>query len=157
MIIEEKHYTHYKEMLDEMNREIEEKKAKMTPEEIAADHKKMMQQAEWIKQQSDEKASRQKKVVNPKKVENYEEMKKFSLALARQFDFDIQIEEKNEFYATIELVTGDVILNDYTPKEGRCVLALLITSADDVYIGAKGEDIYFSFGFNLYNIVEIVS
>ena len=144
MLIEKRFFDIAKREDEEIKRELEAEKAKMTEEEKLEE--KNRQEAEV----KEPRMKKHKKIPDSRKIVEFTFLQKAALEIAEHMGMNIKTErKKDDLWGTIELAFDKMWFLDSTPPEWVDVWNSLLTEAHSVYIEIKDNMIVYQYSYDL--------
>ena len=138
MRIEKNFYDQSHQEYLEMERELQLEEDALTDEERAEKKRKTTQDAKKMFRKFEEQNRHIRYVPNPQKIANFNKLSALALALAQNLEQNIVIETK-ERNGHITMTSDGMIINSFCPPDTNKVFTLLLSEADDVWIGSKNN------------------
>lgn len=137
----------------EMEKELQHEEDTLTDEERAEKKRQTTQDAEKMFRKIEEQNRHIKYVPNAKKIVNFQRLSALALALAQNTEQNILIESK-EPNGHIKMTSGGLIINSFCPPDTNKVFTLLLSEADDMWIGSKNDLIEIDLWYVLYDVIH---
>lgn len=153
MYIEKKFHTEAVLEMQRIKREIEEEEAAMTDEERAKQAAENEAEADAIIQSVEEKRRNSYQVINGERLKWFTRLSDCVLQMAEITMLDVVIKTEGT-HGKIELRTDYLVLNESCPSDVGETFAVLIKTADDLYMKADGEDVVIECFFNLVDEIS---
>lgn len=136
MRIEKNFYDEAHQEYLEMEKEIQSQKNALTDEEREQKAIQMKQDATKMFRKFEEENKYIQYIPNAKKIAEFQKLSALALAFAQNAEQNILIESK-ERNGHIKTTSGGLIINSFCPPDTNKVFTLLLSEADDVWIGSK--------------------
>ena len=150
MLIEKRFFDIAKREDEEIKRELEAEKAKMTEEEKLEEKKQHEAEVKEIIRKAEAQMKKHKKIPDSKKIVEFTFLQKAALEIAKQMSMNIKTERKeDDLWGTIELSFDKMWFLDSTPPEWVDVWNSLLTEAHSVYIEIKDNMIVYQYSYDL--------
>lgn len=153
MKIEKKYHQRAVDFMNEIKREEEKRKSKMSEEEKVAENAQMELEVDSIIQRCNEQRSRKYRIVEPGKLSGFQKIAEHALWLAERGEMDIRVTTEN-LHGKIAFATDYFLLNRCTPKEMKMAFMEMIDTADEVSIGVRDGMLDLEFFYDFFVDVD---
>ena len=154
MLIEKRFFDIAKREDEEIKRELEAEKAKMTEEEKLEEKKQHEAEVKEIIRKAEEKMKKHKKIPDSKKIVEFTFLQKAALEIAEHMSMNIKTERKeDDLWGTIELSFDKMWFLDSTPTEWVETWNTLLKEAHSVYIQIRDNMIVYQYSYDLFREV----
>lgn len=144
MLIEKRFFDIAKREDEEIKRELEAEKAKMTEEEKLEEKNRHEAEVKELIRKAEARMKKHKKIPDSKKIVEFTLLQKAALEIAEHMGMNIKTEQKkDDLWGTIELAFDKMWFLDSTPPEWVDVWNSLLTEAHSVYIEIKDRDVWY--------------
>ncbi len=150
MEFEKKYYTKAKELMDEVDEELQRLQSSMTEEEKLAEKEQNEQGFQKLLERCENELEKTRRIFDPKKRACFEDMVAAGKVLAEAIEADISV-KSDEMHGTIRLETGLVLFGIPCGYAGRDELMLLMRMADDVFVIPENDTIKWEFSFDFFD------
>ena len=138
MLIEKRFFDIAKREDEEIKRELEAEKAKMTEEEKLEEKNRHEAEVKELIRKAEARMKKHKKIPDSKKIVEFTLLQKAALEIAEHMGMNIKTEQKkDDLWGTIELAFDKMWFLDSNPPEWVDVWNSLLTEAHSVYIEIK--------------------
>lgn len=155
MRIAEYHFTMAQERLKRLEREIKEEYEAMSDKEKLEEKNNTERQYEKLCLRIKEGKKHERQIINERKMEQFNEMSKKAVFLARELRTDILVDITEKFSGRICFKTNFILFNNDTPPIYRKYFAELLQKADDVLVSTLEDAFTLEFLFPLYDEIQI--
>ena len=156
MLIEKRFFDSAKSEDEEIKRELEAEKAKMTEEEKLEEKKQREVEVKEIIRKAEEQMKKHKKIPDSKKIVEFTFLQKAALEIAEHMSMNIKTERKeDDLWGTIEFAFENMWFLDTTPPEWVDTWNTLMKEAHSVYIEIKNNMIVYQYSYDLSKEVII--
>lgn len=146
MLIEKRFFDIAKREDEEIKRELEAEKAKMTEEEKLEEKNRHEAEVKELIRKAEARMKKHKKIPDSKKIVEFTLLQKAALEIAEHMGMNIKTEQKkDDLWGTIELAFDKMS----TPPEWVDVWNSLLTEAHSVYIEIKDNMIVYQYSYDL--------
>ena len=150
MLIEKRFFDIAKREDEEIKRELEAEKAKMTEEEKLEEKKQNEAEVKEIIRKAEAQMKKHKKIPDSKKIVEFTFLQKAALEIAEHMGMNIKTEQKkDDLWGTIELAFDKMWFLDSTPPEWVDLWNSLLKEAHSVYIEIKDNMIVYQYSYDL--------
>lgn len=153
MRIEKNFYDEAHQEYLEMEKELQSQEAALTDEEREQKALQMKHDATQMFRKIEEKNRHIQYIPNAKKIANFQKLSALALALAQNTEQNILIENK-ERNGHIKMTSGGLIINSFCPPDTNKVFTLLLSEADDMWIGSKNNLLEIDLWFELCDEID---
>ena len=154
MLIEKRFFDIAKREDEEIKRELEAEKAKMTEEEKLEEKKQHEAEVKEIIRKAEAQMKKHKKIPDSKKIVEFTFLQKAALEIAKQMSMKIKTERKeDDLWGTIELSFDKMWFLDSTPTEWVETWNTLLKEAHSVYIQIRDNMIVYQYSYDLFREV----
>ena len=154
MLIEKRFFDIAKRKDEEIKRELEAEKAKMTEEEKLEEKKQHEAEVKEIIRKAEAQMKKHKKIPDSKKIVEFTFLQKAALEIAKQMSMNIKTERKeDDLWGTIELSFDKMWFLDSTPTEWVETWNTLLKEAHSVYIQIRDNMIVYQYSYDLFREV----
>ena len=154
MLIEKRFFDIAKREDEEIKRELEAEKAKMTEEEKLEEKKQHEAEVKEIIRKAEAQMKKHKKIPDSKKIVEFTFLQKAALEIAKQMSMNIKTERKeDDLWGTIELSFDKMWFLDSTPTEWVETWNTLLNEAHSVYIQIRDNMIVYQYSYDLFREV----
>ena len=148
MLIEKRFFDIAKREDEEIKRELEAEKAKMTEEEKLEEKNRHEAEVKELIRKAEARMKKHKKIPDSKKIVEFTLLQKAALEIAEHMGMNIKTEQKkDDLWGTIELAFDKMWFLDSTPPEWVDVWNSLLTEAHSVYIEIKDNMIVYQYSY----------
>ncbi len=156
MLIEKKFFDIAKREDEEIKRELEDEKAKMTEEEKLEEKKQHEAEVKEIIRKAEEQMKKHKKIPDSKKIVEFTFLQKAALEIAEHMSMNIITKrQEDDLWGTIELSFEKMWFLDSTPPEWVDTWNTLLKEAYSVYIEIKNNMIVYQYSYDLSKEVTV--
>lgn len=156
MLIEKRFFDVAKREDEEIKRELEAEKAKMTEEEKLEEKKQNEAEVKEIIRKAEAQMKKHKKIPDSKKIVEFTFLQKAALEIAEHMGMNIKTErKKDDLWGTIELAFDKMWFLDSTPPEWVDLWNSLLKEAHSVYIKIKDNMIVYKYSYDLSKEVNV--
>ncbi|MDY3017434.1 MAG: chemotaxis protein CheY [Blautia sp.] len=150
MLIEKRFFDIAKREDEEIKRELEAEKVKMTEEEKLKEKNRKEAEVKELIRKAEARMKKHKKIPDSKKIVEFTFLQKAALEIAEHMGMNIKTErKKDDLWGTIELAFDKMWFLDSTPPEWVDVWNSLLTEAHSVYIEIKDNMIVYQYSYDL--------
>lgn len=153
MQIERNYYKESMEMLDEIKKEEDARKARLTESEKAEEKAQMELEVQKIIQRCERERSEKYRIVVSVRMGLFQKIMQQAMWLAEQGNMDVKITTEN-LYGKIVFSTEAFLVNGYCPKEMRTVMVNLLETANDICFSMKNDVLNMEFIYDLFIDVD---
>ena len=156
MMIECKYYDISLARTEQMEKEIAEEKAALTEEEKLRQQKESDEGYKEIVRRGKEHERKYKKVPDAGKVEQFVQLQKAALRMAKMADMNITVMKMDDdTYGYIELAYNHCWFIQEMPRSCFTTMAALYEKAHSIYTEAKGDKVLQKFDFILADELKV--
>lgn len=156
MLIEKRFFDIAKREDEEIKRELEAEKAKMTEEEKLEEKKQHEAEVKEIIRKAEEQMKKHKKIPDSKKIVEFTFLQKAALEIAEHMSMNIKTKrQEDNLWGTIELSFEKMWFLDSTPPEWVDTWNTLLKEAYSVYIEIKNNIIVYQYSYDLSKEVTV--
>ncbi len=156
MLIEKRFFDIAKREDEEIKRELEDEKAKMTEEEKLEEKKQHEAEVKEIIRKAEEQMKKHKKIPDSKKIVEFTFLQKAALEIAEHMSMNIITKrQEDDLWGTIELSFEKMWFLDSTPPEWVDTWNTLLKEAYSVYIEIKNNMIVYQYSYDLSKEVTV--
>ena len=155
MLIEKRFFDIAKCEDEEIKRELEAEKAKMTEEKLE-EKKQHEAEVKEIIRKTEEQMKKHKKIPDSKKIVEFTILQKAALEIAEHMSMNIITKcQEDDLWGTIELSFEKIWFLDSTPPEWVDTWNTLLKEAYSVYIEIKNNMIVYQYSYDLSKEVTV--
>lgn len=156
MLIEKRFFDIAKREDEEIKRELEAEKAKMTEEEKLEEKKRHEAEVKELIRKAEARMKKHKKIPDSKKIVEFTFLQEAALEIAEHMGMNIKTErKKDDLWGTIEFAFEKMWFLDSTPSEWVDVWNTLMEEAYSVYIEIKDNMIVYQYSYDLWDMRKL--
>ena len=150
MLIEKRFFDIAKREDEEIKRELEAEKAKMTEEEKLEEKNRHEAEVKELIRKAEARMKKHKKIPDSKKIVEFTFLQKAALEIAEHMSMNIKTERKeDDLWGTIELSFDKMWFLDSTPPEWVETWNTLLKEGHSVYIEIRDNMIVYQYSYDL--------